>query len=56
MALDRKTIMEYDKEKEQATQVGFASMDMLKDPEFREFYNEMLLNTIEKYKEMKGMD
>ena len=42
------------REKEQATQVGLASVDMLKDPKFREFYNEMLLNTIEKYKELKN--
>ena len=31
-------------------------MVILKDPEFREFYNEMLLNTIEKYKNMKMKD
>ena len=36
-----------------ATEVGLSTQDMLKDPEFRDFYNEMLLNTIEKYKEMK---
>ncbi len=36
-----------------ATTTGIATQEMLKDPQFREFYNEMLLATWEKYKEMK---
>ncbi|GAG19013.1 unnamed protein product, partial [marine sediment metagenome] len=54
LGLDEKSVLEYDEEKEQATKVGLASVDMLKDPKFREFYNEMLLNTIEKYKEIEN--
>lgn len=36
-----------------ATTTGIATQELIKDPEFREFYNEMLLATIEKYQEMK---
>ncbi len=36
-----------------ATTTGIATQEMLKDPQFREFYNEMLLVTWEKYKQMK---
>lgn len=36
-----------------ATTTGLATQEMLQDPQFREFYNEMLLATWEKYKEMK---
>jgi len=54
LGLDDKSMINYDKQKEQATEVGFASMDILKDPDFREFYNEMLLTTWEKYKAMKN--
>ena len=54
LGLDEKSVMEFDRQKEQATQMGFVDMEMIKDPKFREFYNEMLLNTIEKYKELKN--
>ena len=54
LGLDEKSVMEFDAQKDQATQMGFADMAMLKDPKFSEFYNEMLLNTIEKYKELKN--
>lgn len=53
LGLDEKSVMEYDQQKEQATQTGFTTMDMLKDPSFREFYYKMLAATWEKYKEMK---
>lgn len=36
-----------------ATTTGITTQEMLKDPQFREFYNEMLLATWEKYKQMK---
>ncbi len=36
-----------------ATETGIATQELIKDPEFRKFYNEMLLATIEKYQEMK---
>lgn len=54
LGLDQKSIMDYDQQKEHATQLGFASKEMLKDPEFRQFYNEMLLSTIQRYKEIKS--
>ncbi len=54
LGLDEKSIMEYDEQKEQATQTGFATQEMLQDKEFREFYNEMLAQTYHKYKQMKG--
>jgi site-specific recombinase XerD/phage FluMu protein Com len=54
LALDEKSVMEFDAQKDQATQMGYADMEMLKDPKFRQFYNDMLLTTIEKYKEIKN--
>jgi len=36
-----------------ATTTGIATQEMLQDPGFREFYNDMLALTWEKYKEMK---
>ncbi|MCJ7570537.1 MAG: zinc ribbon domain-containing protein, partial [Candidatus Thermoplasmatota archaeon] len=36
-----------------ATDTGIATQEMLKDPEFREFYNDMLALTWEKYKQIK---
>jgi ribosomal protein L40E len=35
LGLDEKSVMTYDQEKEQATQVGFQTIDVLKDPSFR---------------------
>jgi site-specific recombinase XerD len=53
LGLDERNLMEYDNKKEQATQMGFASMEMLKNPSFREFYNNMLADMWMKYKEEK---
>lgn len=36
-----------------ATDTGIVTQDALKDPEFREFYNEILAKTFQMYKEMK---
>jgi len=36
-----------------ATETGIATQDMLKDPEFREYFNDMLALTWEKYMKMK---
>ena len=36
-----------------ATTTGVATQEMLKDPKFREFYNDMLALTWEKYVQMK---
>jgi integrase len=36
-----------------ATRTGIATQDMLKDKKFREFYNDMLASTWEKYQKMK---
>jgi len=36
-----------------ATETGIATQEMLKDPKFREFYNDMLAMTWEKYAKMK---
>lgn len=53
LGLDEKSMIEYDEQKEIATQTGFATQEMLQDKEFREFYNEMLAQTYHKYKQMK---
>jgi site-specific recombinase XerD/phage FluMu protein Com len=53
LGLDEKSMIEFDKQKEQATQMGFVDMEMIKDPKFREFYNSMLADLWEKYKQMK---
>lgn len=37
-----------------ATTTGIATQEMLQDPNFREFYNDMLALTWEKYQKMKG--
>lgn len=54
LGLDEKSVMNFDKQKDRATQMGFVDMEMIKDPEFREFYNEILGQTIQRYREMKG--
>jgi len=36
-----------------ATETGIATQDMLKNPEFREYFNDMLALTWEKYMKMK---
>jgi len=56
LGLDEKSIMEFDQQKEEATEIGFQSMDMLKDPEFFKFYRDTLTETWEKYKQMKEKD
>lgn len=53
LILDEISIEKFEKEKELATRFGLESMEMLKDPTFRDFFNEMLLNTVEKYKKIK---
>jgi integrase len=53
LGLDEKSVMEYDAHKNLATQMGFADLEMLKNPKFREFYNDMLALTWEKYKKMQ---
>lgn len=53
LGLDEKSMMEFDQQKELATQTGFATQEMLQDKEFRRFYNEMLADTWLKYKQMK---
>ncbi|MBU0496521.1 MAG: tyrosine-type recombinase/integrase [Candidatus Thermoplasmatota archaeon] len=53
LMLDEKSILEFEQRKDQATKMGFTDMDMLKDPEFRQFYNEMLAKTWENFKKMK---
>ena len=45
--------MEYDERQEKAKQLGNIDLEMIKDPEFREFYNDMLAKTWEKYQQMK---
>ncbi len=37
-----------------AVDTGIATQDMLKDPQFREYFNDMLATTWEQYKEKKG--
>lgn len=54
LALDPKTILEYDKKKELAAKTGFATQEMLKDEGFREFYNNFLADMWVKYKEIKA--
>ncbi len=53
LGLDEKSIMEFDRQQEKAKQIGNIDMEMIKDPKFREFYNEILGQTLEKYREMK---
>jgi len=50
LSLDLKTLMETEKD---AKSLGFTTMDMFKDPEFRNFYNETLAATWDKYQQMK---
>lgn len=53
LGLDEKSIMEYDTQQEKAKQIGNIDLEMIKDPGFREFYNETLAKTFKMYKEMK---
>ena len=46
-------IAKFEKDKELATRFGLESMDMLKDPQFQDFFNEMLFSTLEKYQKIK---
>ena len=39
-----------------ATETGIATQEMLKDPNFREFYNDMLALTWEKYRKIKDKE
>jgi integrase len=55
LGLDEQSMMEYDQQKEQALKTGFTTQEMLKDREFREFYNDMLAKTWEQYKKIKSI-
>jgi len=53
LGLDEKTVMEYDKRKEEATDVGFKTLEMLKDPEFVIRFGNLLADEYAKYKKDK---
>lgn len=50
LALDQRSIIEFDKQKESATDLGFKTMEMLKDPEFVIRFGNLLA---EEYKKLK---
>jgi site-specific recombinase XerD len=53
LGLDEKSMLEYDQHQEKAKQMGNINMELIKDPEFREFYNNMLADMYQKYKGSK---
>jgi len=56
LGLDEKSLIEYDKRKDQATEFGIQQLEMLKDPNFREFYNNMLADLWDKYQQKKHVN